>query len=1134
MGTTEYGQRTIVATCSSNATLYYGDGLKFYVDSDTGPVYGATLSYQQLTTRGGANGDGYSYSNMNLGAHNGGTSYKSWFQLHFDQTDDYWLSTVGISDGINSLNTSDVTINLDVTDYDKTDAPTLLTQDSFEYIYLQALAVTSSDKAITTKVITLKAGTTITVNIGYSVTYEDPASISSISLTNTSLALNKTTTLSWKVSTSYVDHFEVQRKINSGSWTSFSKPEALSLTVSSSSTSGDVYYYRVRSIYCGSYSSWSDMVSLTTSLTTASAPQSLTVTLGDGDAVSSPFYVANPSSSQTYTLKWTKPSSAGTNNTITGYNIYRSTSSSSKGSQLNTSLVTGTSYTITPHSTAGNTYYYYVLPVNSNTDAGACTSYSSAYQLTTVAKPDPAIISSVNVSSNTVSANFTASWAAATAITGATSQYIIYVQDTAGNILNYSDVITGTSGTVDISSVSNGSQFKIVLQTLTFGNNSPYSSWVGNSTYATTFTKGSSVSFSNTTLNITSDNGTNATLAFKTITLSWSAATSSVSGSTIEYAIRYQTTSNAQWMDLTSGLSSTTYTIDNFAALAPNGGDKVTFKIIASDDYSSTAESSTSSITKMYLPTISNLKVAGTVTNTNVPYSFDYVNSNNDNLTCTVSLGYNSIYDDGVSASYTLTSSSGSVSVGSTGATDQVLTFDIADGAEKNITTTMLGALYNQVITNQYPTPTGTLLVTLASANVPDCKTTSSVSFNYNFLTDITIGSFTVGEDDVEFYNPGDDIPYSFTAASWKDAAGGTTGGSLSYYVTAGNSDITGLTPGSHKVTAPEARRDLSYSFKLTVVLTYADRTVPVPSGTITVPIARWSDVDTIYLSSVSKTNSETGTTVVGSLMLPELLCASGEFSNLKSISYILYYRTDEEDSVAQSSTIIDKTTIWGAGKREVSFNFTTTEVLPDTVNLYAVAVFTNTNDNTITKTSSVYTIHAPGVTMALRKNRVGINVDSSEFQVSDTATENSALYILGSSAAAPVVEIVAETEGTNLIEFGQGENKVGGITRRNSTELAINITNYSNSEETTLSKDNWIDTDVLDGTYPVYTLSNGYITSDTVQEIIPQPTKAEQIKAYQKANLIGGEQGAGYCTLICYGKTPTIDIPITLIIRGG
>lgn len=62
-------------------------------------------------------------------------------------------------------------------------------------------------------------------------------------------------------------------------------------------------------------------------------------------------------------------------------------------------------------------------------------------------------------------------------------------------------------------------------------------------------------------------------------------------------------------------------------------------------------------------------------------------------------------------------------------------------------------------------------------------------------------------------------------------------------------------------------------------------------------------------------------------------------------------------------------------------------------------------------------------------------------------------------------------------------------------------------------------------------------VTADSVVDIALTPTATtEQVKAFQRLNLQGGEQGDGYFFLRAFGTANTIAIPINVVIRdyGG
>ena len=58
-------------------------------------------------------------------------------------------------------------------------------------------------------------------------------------------------------------------------------------------------------------------------------------------------------------------------------------------------------------------------------------------------------------------------------------------------------------------------------------------------------------------------------------------------------------------------------------------------------------------------------------------------------------------------------------------------------------------------------------------------------------------------------------------------------------------------------------------------------------------------------------------------------------------------------------------------------------------------------------------------------------------------------------------------------------------------------------------------------------------VTSDSIQDIIPGiGITSEQLKALQAANLVDNSQDSNSISLIGYGKQPTVDIPIRVIVR--
>lgn len=85
-----------------------------------------------------------------------------------------------------------------------------------------------------------------------------------------------------------------------------------------------------------------------------------------------------------------------------------------------------------------------------------------------------------------------------------------------------------------------------------------------------------------------------------------------------------------------------------------------------------------------------------------------------------------------------------------------------------------------------------------------------------------------------------------------------------------------------------------------------------------------------------------------------------------------------------------------------------------------------------------------------------------------------------------------------------------------------------STKVNTTLYASSW-------STAKKYTVSNANITATSAIELLPRENNGitqAQMEALSGAMIVGGTQAAGSIQLVALGDKPTIDIPVTLIIR--
>ena len=87
-----------------------------------------------------------------------------------------------------------------------------------------------------------------------------------------------------------------------------------------------------------------------------------------------------------------------------------------------------------------------------------------------------------------------------------------------------------------------------------------------------------------------------------------------------------------------------------------------------------------------------------------------------------------------------------------------------------------------------------------------------------------------------------------------------------------------------------------------------------------------------------------------------------------------------------------------------------------------------------------------------------------------------------------------------------------------------------SNTIEYTLLNSNWIG----DSIPYSYTISNDNITSTNIIDLIFNPNTEELKDVLVDTEISGYSQEEGSITIYAWGNKPNIDIPITIIIRGG
>ena len=942
-------------------------------------------------------------------------------------------------------------------------------------ITIKGSSVSAATYAGKTKNIRCDSNSTLTLTINYEQIATPPSAPTNLRFSGNNVAPNTPITLSWDASSAN-GNTNVTYTVNKNGVALSPTTTSTSYSVTSPSTkSSDTYTVTAT----GNLVSGSNTSSGATLTSTYTDPNGVTKVLVNNK---SSIYIGT-TNKPTLTLSWSG-ASGGTNNSIAGYQVYKD--GSAYGSQLGsstTSLTVSDSgyYTVGVIGTYSNS-----IPAHSSTSVKATVNI--------ISDPTTPTISSY---STKVGGDTSYSWnATATSNTYSISYNVSYTTNSTTS--NYTNVTTNNITFPVSSKITQGSTYTIkITTTLTaIDGGTKSASFTTNSiTYVEPF------SFTNVWLYhydpyITSTQS-KMYYAWKSIQLNWKAATATAtSGTSFKYQAFYRLGNNGQWTQLYTPNTNINYLFDISQI---QRGSTIQIFIQASDEYGISVDSDILTISKMALPTLSNLTVSNVdYQKVNFSFTWGLNTSYAVDLMYSCELCYDGVYEKVIDG--------GNLGHHTSGGTNaDIANIDLASGRTA-ATTSMLYKLYDKVINQKYAKPAGKLRLTLYYNGILECSTVGEIDFDYNFITSFSLNAFSI-TNQKEYYNPGDKYTYKTTAANWSDAAGTQLGANVEYKVSGNNKEIT-LSTGSlsYKDTAPQASNDLILPYTLTGTLSWADGYSISDTKSLSVNIARWSSADIVKVVNVSISNG----TVNGSLVLPDSLCSSLKYNNLSKVQYQILY--DDNTVATEVSTITNFT------NKTIPFSFSTTKT---NFNIYGKVTFINTSNNQIVKTSSLYLIRDEGIPLAIRKNYIGINVDK-EFVLNNPSALS--VYAPVNETTSPVVSIIGNSGNEKIMDMYSGANKVGAIVSRG--ESGISINGLTTEFETTLS----ISPDIK-----TYTIENANITATTTQEIIPSSsTTLAQMKLMGKAMFIGSTQTEGSCTIQALG---TIDesasIPIIVIIRG-
>lgn len=655
--------------------------------------------------------------------------------------------------------------------------------------------------------------------------------------------------------------------------------------------------------------------------------------------------------------------------------------------------------------------------------------------------------------------------------------------------------------------------------------------------------------------------------------------TSAASGKQFEYHLLGFNTSNALIIDEKQS------PVDNIVKIKLNSydikeGEKIKFQIQTYDEYGLTAESNIINVIRIKKPILDKLVLGknGNVTLTNniiEHIKYNYIGINNVGITLWAnssdttlgtlnSMRYNArLLFDGTEKKLNedFLDYQGTAVISGT--------FDNLYCNKNGGTSSPLEyALYDAVVSEGNPFPVVSLVVETWYVNFSAYKASTTLNIPLDFtaeLSDLTEDFYElVGANKVElltpsnYLNPFETLEISIANNEWYNAAGELNGDGVTIATQIFNGSQE-LTKDIVKITDPQTGQqyektrcwlyqynnyniqDTIQTFTVRQTLNYKNSNhFQEKSATFDIMLTRWYN-DIVGLKTVKYIeDAETKKPILmGVFTIPVGNFGSTKYHNaIETITYTI--KDAATDNILYTNQTITRkltdTKINVDFKTSIPISPDVTEI-PSEQTVIAELTFTNSDNKTITVSTPPYYLSSADVTMAIRKNKIGINVakdyGDSEANLKNysilrvnglTDLENTTPIIHANSSstpslAAPINLIKLSTQDFESVFSTNGELlQISKLTY----SVPIVLTSQENEQVEYLAEES------------CYWIKDKVITENNTIEIIPSPTiNAEQWKAYNKMQLLGITQETGKIKVKIMGKAPVIDIPITLIIRG-
>lgn len=866
-----------------------------------------------------------------------------------------------------------------------------------------------AEYAGTDKDIKCETGSYVTLTINYEESARKVDAPSNVKFASTEVAPNQTVKLTWNAPSNLNGNtsvtYTIYQKNSDGTSTKIdttTSTEYNKITSPATNGASKTYYVTAKG-------------NLETSEVISANEATLTTIYTAVNGVSD-VYINNKSSiyvgstnTPTLTLTWAKnPNPHGVNNTLQKFEIY-------KDNKLIDSV--GANTTQYPVTAAG---VYQIKAIGQYANSGLSTTSAT---LTFINSPSQPTISNY---ATKVGSNVSYTWTNTTSSNNYEISYTFSCIKKGETTAVYSTKTTNNSLSFPVSSYINEGQTYTITITTTLtatDGGTTSNSWTSNE-----ITRITQFQFNKTWKYYYDPKFSNAdkplAYVWSSVQVGWNAATAIAnSGTNFKYDLYYCIGETANWgAPLKTKLTNTAATIDITNVEA---GSTIQIYVKATDEYGVEATTNVLKLYKINRPSLTTISF-NSINYNSINFSFNWgINTNyTKNLLYSCELCYDNSYKNFITnqnLGHTLSSDK----------TTTTISINLNEGASA-AAGSFYGKLYTKVITNKYAKPVGKLRITAYYEGIPECSATIEKDFSYNFITSFSTKPNLTINSQKTFYNPGDKYTITITAPTWNDAVGGQTGADLTYTLTGNNKRETlSGTETSYDDTAPAAEKDTPLNYEITATLSWKDASVSTTiNSPLIVNIARWTSNDSVTLSGLKRANKA----ITGNLNIAGTLCGSSAYDNISSVTYNIYIVNEPKPKLEDQKFEATKS------PSTISKTFTFSDETETEVSVYAVVTFINSSGASIEKTTSIFLIRPEGVPLAIRKGRVGINVNSKKFTIGLTE-DNSALHVTALNDYASVLDLEA-INGKTFLKFFQAGSLFTSFYKDNNNYLACDALN--------------------------------------------------------------------------------------------